>query len=273
MKELFSIIQSSISNFFVRLNPGHVIIAVFLIIILCYMGFSLVAPIKKINQLNRMGADSQQEIPDVYSRINEHPEFFDLTKNKVFLESRLIMTESDSIGLVVNIPDSIIAVEIKGITLHTAKIENFRVERFFRALENQTYMNLFSSPSRIEMYDATIPKEPVIIKKAPKDTAEASKSLVLPDTLQKKPTYIVFTLNNGFRLFIEQVEEGSFKAAETRIFFRAGNQLKQAGENFFYMLRFQIPPYNPAIRIHIARDDAITIYRALPENALVTIKI
>jgi len=273
MKRIFNIIRSSLSEFIVKLNSRHIIIGLFLIIVLCYLGFSLVAPIKMTNQLNRLGTDSQQEIPDAYSQLNEHPEFFIMNKNKAFRESRLIMTKSDSIGLLVNLPDSIIAVEIKGITLHTAKIKSYKVGRLFRALETQAYMNLFSSPLRIELHNATILKEPVIIKKAPKDTIEAERLLVLPDTLQKKPAYIVFTLNNGFRLFIEQDKAGSFKTFKTKIAFRAGNQLKQAGESFLYMLRFRIPPYNPAVRIHVARDDAAAIYRALPENALVTIKI
>jgi hypothetical protein len=273
MKRLFKIIRSSLPDFISKLNTGNIIIVVFLIIILFYLGFSLVAPIRKLNQLNGAGTDPQQEIPAAYSRLYEHPEFFSMNKNKAFRESRLIMSESDSIGLAVNLPDSTISVEIKGIILHAAKIESYKVGRLFRALENQTYLNLFSSPLRIELHNATIAKEPVIIKKAPKDTIEAAKALVLPDTMQKKPAFIVFTLNNGFRLFIEQEKTGSFKAAKKRILFRAGNQLKQAGENFLYMLRFQIPPYNPVIRIHIARDDAVAIYRALPENALVTIKI
>jgi len=273
MKKLFKIIRSSLSDFILKLNSRNIIIVVFLIIIVLYLGFSIVAPIKKLNQLNRVGTDCQQEIPEAYTWLNEQPEFFSMNKNKTFLESRLIMSKSDSIGLAVNIPDSIIAIEIKGIILHSARIEKYRVGRFFIGLEGQVYINLFSSPLRIKQYDATIAKEPVIIKKAPKDTIEAAKSLVFPDTLQKEPTYIIFVLNNGFRLFIEQEKAGSFKAAKTRVLFRAGNQLKQACENFLYMLRFQIPPYNPAIRIYVAREDAVAIYRALPESALVTIKI
>ncbi len=273
MKRLFEIIRSSLSDLILKLNARNIIIVVFLIIILFYLGFSFFAPGKKLNQLNSAGAELRQEIPEADSRLYEHSEFFSLNKNKAFRDSRLIMSKSDSIGLVVNLPDSTVSVEIKGIILHSASIKKYRAGRFFAALEGRTYINLFSSPLKIKLHEATIAKEPVIIKKAPRDTIEAAKSLVLPDTLQKKPAYIVFTLNNGFRLFIEQDKTGSFKAVKTKILFRSGNQLKQAGENFLYMLRFKIPPYNPVIRIHIARDDAVAIYRALPENALVTIKI
>ncbi len=270
---MFNIIRSSVSEFIIKLNSRYIIIAVSLIIILWYMGFSLVAPIKKLNQFNRAGTEHQQEISETYYRLYEHPEFFNLNKNIVFRESRLIMSKSDSIGLVVNLPDSIMAVEIKGITLHTAKIISYKVGRLFRALESQTYMALFSSPARIIHDNATIAKEPIIMKKAPKDTIEAAKSLVLPDTLQKKPAYVVLTLNSGFRLLIEEEKPDSFRALKTKIAFRASNQLKQAGERFLYIFRFQIPPYKPVIRIQIARDDVVSIYRALPENALATIKI
>jgi len=273
MKRLFNIIRNSLSGSIIKMNLRHVIIALFSIIILCYLVFSLIAPIKKIDKLNLLGKDSPQNTPAEYSRIAEHPEFFDLSKNVAFRESRLMMSKSDSIGLLVNLQDSTIALEIKGITLHPVKISRYKVSRLFRAIENQSYISLFSSPLRVELQKATIKKEPVFYKQAPKDTIEAAKSLVLPDTTKENQVYISLTLNYGVRLFIEQERARSLKAIRAKIAFRVWNCLKQAWVNIHHMFRLKIPPYSPVIKISIPGNDAETIYHALPENAMVSIKI
>ncbi len=273
MKRIFDIVRNSLSGFIIKISRRQIIIAVLSVIILCYFGFSIIAPARKINQLNRLEAGNRQNAPYAYPRIIEHPEFFDLNKNKAFRESRLMMAKSDSIGLSVNLQDSIVALEIKGIPLHQVKISRYKASRLFRAIDNRTYMTLFSSPLRVELQNATIKKEPVIYKQAPKDTIEAEKSLFLPDTTKENQAYISLTLNHGFRLFIEQENARSLRAVRAKIAFRAWNCLKQAWVNLHHMLRFKIPPYSPVIKISIPGNDDETIYHALPENAMVSIKI
>ena len=102
--------------------------------------------------------------------------------------------------------------------------------------------------------------EPIVIKHAPKDTAEAAAPETVPDTVMNKPVFLLFELDNAVLL--------SFRQAGTRV---NGFHLKKGLLNSqIAMKRIQstiqgIPAknkrnYHPAITIDINARNAETSY-------------
>jgi hypothetical protein len=259
---------------FIKRNARQILIGFIAILGIVYIILTFAAPKKKINQINREFPDSLQAIQ--YNReysYSEDPDLFELYKEKVFLLSRLNMAGSDSIGLVVNLRDSILNLEIHGLNIHTARIGKIKISRIFGALDRPAYLAFLSLPYTAIQDRATIKKEPIVVKRAPKDTIEAAKSAIVPDSLRFGPAYVTLILNHDIRLGIYQERTGLFMEPLRKFIFISCIRLGQSGINLWQMIRFRIPDYKPEIRIYISKEDLITIYRALPYNSKVVIRI
>ncbi len=62
---------------------------------------------------------------------------------------------------------------------------------------------MLSSPMTIVNDIATIKKEPLMIKMAPKDTSEF-KPDIIPDTSDYEPVNYILEMDNGIRIFVYQ---------------------------------------------------------------------
>jgi hypothetical protein len=256
-----------------RIRPGTILLIFFAAILAGYLTACLIAPGHRIRRMNREGgtytlvADAKR-VPDL-----EFPDLAVPLRGKAFLESRIAMAGADSIGMSVNLRDSILALEINGIIIHRAKISHIRVDRFFYALDNQVYEGLFSGPLAVEREIATIDKEPVIVQKAPRDTVEALNSVFMPDTIRRIPAFVSFDLSGDLRLCL--VDDGNRGLGRffRKLFFYTRIRSRQAGENILSVLGMRVPTYTPEIRVSLAGEDIASIFRALYGRSLVAILI
>ena len=240
---------------------------------LLYLFIILAAPVKKINQINRAFNDTIT--PDKLDKAYpdpDNPDLFNLYKEKIFLESRLEMAKTGMIGLVVNLDDSLLNIEIDGINLHKAYISRYKVSRLFSSIDNKAYLGLLSHPFTTNYNWDTFDKEPIVVKKAPKDTIEAAKQATVPDSVKTGPAYVTMNLDYNIQLCLYQ-EKGSVWAMLYRFFFMSGRRFRQAGESIRGAVTFKIPEYRPVIKIYVPKDDLVTIYRALATDAKVVIKL
>jgi len=195
-----------------------------------------------------------------------------LRKEKAFLLNRIEAARSDSIVLVLNFPDSIAQLELKGVMLYQVKIEEFFISRFFQTLCPEARIKLFASPWNITSYESTIPKVPVMVKIAPRDTSEYTPDIA-PDTTNRDPVHFLLETDLGFRLnFHESIPDslgGKSKYNAVR-FRQKWNDAVAALKN---LLLLTPPEYKPLISIRIPRRDAKIIFRAIPEKALVVVKL
>src|SRR4030043_48046 len=257
-----------------RKNVWWVLMGVLIVFSMLYLFATFAAPVKKIHQLNRAFNDTIS--PDLLDKAYpdpDNPDLFKLYKEKIFLESRSGMAKTNSIGLVVNLKDSILNIEIDGINLRSCKISKYRVSRTFMSVSNKAYLGLFSKPLTTVRNTGTFVKEPIVVKKAPKDTIEAARLATLPDSVKTGPAYIAMTLDYNIRLSLYQENTGSIWALIYRFIFKSGRRFRQAGETIWGALTFKVPEYRPEIRVFIPKDDLVTIYRALPVDTHVVIKI
>lgn len=237
--------------------------AVFILAATIFTVWSVSAPLKKVESFNTLYGTIKDGKP-----CYDHPALVNTIKETTYLNAYNTMAKNDSIGLIVNLNDSILSLVLKGVIIHSAQIMSCSTDGFFKALDICTYQNLFAVPIEIKSQDASIEKEPVVIKKAPKSEAEATVAPYFPDTLKnKRIADIELKIAVGFNIYIHDGSDGCVKANEN---------VSTPGEtwrNIKRLLVFKKPEYEPSIHICLQKNDALSIYRALPAKALVIIKI
>jgi hypothetical protein len=109
------------------------------------------------------------------------PGYIEMIREKAFLSSQVRMADHDSIGLLINIRDSVLQLLIKGVPVRSVRIDEYDVSPFFQRANQEAVYSMLSSPMAITRMQATFMKDPVQIKIAPRDTSEA-KIDAKPDT-------------------------------------------------------------------------------------------
>ena len=255
-----------------RKTAIYVIIAFFSAFILYYTIMSLLSPATKIASINNEFGYKQPEnkkaAPD--ARIFSDSAFVRLNREKAFYQARILMAETDSISLVLNLPDSLATLEINGATVHKAKITHKRISKIFRKADEYAISSLLSAPFTVRNNFSTIKKEPVMIKMAPKDTSEY-KPDILPDTTSSEPVNYMMETENGFRLYVYQDTGEKSGGAISRFLFDISDRFKNTWDIIKSIFVLKVPEYHPSIRIRMKKADAKIIFRALPRHGQIVV--
>ena len=233
------------------------------------LSFAIILPRIKVKEFNKLYNQNIQVSKSEPIALDSS--VYLLKKQEAFLKSKLSKSELDSISLSINLPDSILSLEIKGVAIYSVKIDNITLSHIFDCLDRKALVNCFSSPFIINYQYATIVKEPIVIKKAPKDTIEyQNQSAPSIDTLKPKMVAYYFCLNKNILLDIRQSEKTErlafFKYSYNYNYWWTMRQLRE-------LFHLRLPDYLPRIQIEINCKDALAIYRALPEKAIISIHL
>jgi hypothetical protein len=243
-----------------------VLIVVFLVY---YAVMSSISPGIKLDALKTelIKTDTKEKTD---TRIFSDSAYLSLLKEKAFLQSKTLMAQTDSIYLTINLKDSTSSIEISGVTVHTAKISSYDLSNIFRRCDDNLLLSMLSATLTIENSIATIKKEPVMIKLAPKDTSEY-KPDIIPDTSLVETVNYILEMTNGTRIYVYQEEEEGQAANKNLLSFDFIDRLNTTWNSIKSVVSFKVPEYHPYIKIKIPRADCKIIYRALPRNGQVTI--
>jgi hypothetical protein len=227
---------------------------------------------RKIAELKNEFGIKADENTRVEERIASDSTYLKLLKEKAFLQSRTVMAESDSIYLTINLEDSTSNIEISGVVVHKAKISSFQISKIFTKANENLILSMLSTPFTIAGSNATIKKEPVMIKMAPKDTSEY-KPDIMPDTSFIEPVNYKLEMTNGTRIYVYQEENN--RPGDRMNYFRFDfmDRLRDAWHSLKSVAVFKVPEYHLFIKIRIPRSDAKIIYRALPKNGQIGVYI
>ena len=195
-----------------------------------------------------------------------------LIKERAFLQSRIIMAESDSIYLTINLADSSMNLEISGVVVHKARISSFEASRILTNGNENIIYSMLSTPLTISSDLATIKKEPVMMKMAPKDTSEY-KPDIMPDTSITEPVNYILEMTNGTRIFVYQEENEKRADKISLLKFDLHDRLHQTWKAVKRVAVLKVPEYHPFIKIRLPRSDAKIIYRAIPKNGQISLFI
>ncbi|MBN1895092.1 hypothetical protein JW906_11380 [bacterium] len=202
------------------------------------------------------------------------PSLFVLKLDQCFLQSQLAEAKSDSIHLVVNLQDSTCALQIRGVKIRECRITRYWMSRaVWRNADRPEIHGWLGRPFHARRQWATLPKAPIKIRKAPRDTTEANR---IPDsTVPVEHVDVGFTLlfDRNLSLEIIQAERFSFSGFFKKGWYRARGTIVRFGEEVEAAVRGRIPRPSMRIRLVMARNDAKAVYRALPQNAGLVLRI
>jgi hypothetical protein len=199
------------------------------------------------------------------------PGYLELVREKAFLGAQVKMAVSDSIGLLINVRDSVIQLLIKGLPVRTLRIEEHDLSPFFRRVNQEALSDMLSSPLTITSMDATFRKDPVTIKIAPKDTSEV-KVDAKPDTTDFEAVFFTLNTDRNIRIYFEQQENKRIADRFARFFFDLKDKIMYAGRSLKAIAVMDKPPYVPYIKIWIPKAEAKIVYRAIPREGMIVLR-
>jgi hypothetical protein len=253
------------------IQTALIITGSFLLIILGYFSImSVCAPGKKLDEIRaKFGVPISPE-NKTDERFYSDSTYMAMFKEKAFLQGRISMAETDSVYMTLNLADSTAKLEISGVAVHTARISEIKISRILRSGNEYAISAMLSTPMNVVNDLASIKKEPLMIKMAPKDTSEF-KPDIIPDTSDYEPVNYILELDNGIRIFVYQETDTITSDKNNLFIFDLNNRLKNTWSSLKSIARFRVPEYHPFIRIRLPKADAKILYRATPRHGQIAV--
>lgn len=188
------------------------------------------------------------------------------------LKSNLMLSKTDSIALLIDLRDSLAVLSFKGIALFESKISLIEKNNGLKRLPILLRDSLFSGPMLVTEEIVTIEKFPIVIKKAPKDTTEANMVSAAPVLPTQSDVFIFLAFDKNIVIEIRQQETElvgipknfrQYKSKKTK-------WLREKSVNA--LAHPENPSYFYSLVIEVPREDARSIYRALPIKPYVVVR-
>jgi len=259
-----------INNTSGRKKTFIILIIIFSAFIIYYSIMSMMSPAKKLAAIKNKFSVKPAENSVIDERIFSDSAYLKLLKDKAFLQSRIAMAETDSIYLTINLTDSTANIEISGVAVHKAKMKSVRSSKILMKGNESIILSMLASPFKISDDYATIRKEPVMIKMAPKDTSEY-KPDIMPDTSITESVNYILEMTNGTRIYVYQEEKEKFSDRMNLFSFDITYRLRDTWSSLKSVVLFKVPEYHPFVKMRLPRADAKIIYRAIPKYGQVGI--
>ena len=226
---------------------------------------SFLSPGRTLERISNEYVLKQDEKARIDEKIFSDSTYLVKFREKAFLQSRIALAESDSIYLTINLADSTADLEIYGVVVHSTKIKDLKMSNILRKGNDRVISSLLSTPFTISGSIATIKKDPVMIKMAPKDTSEYVPD-IMPDTSITEPVNYKLEMTDGTRIYIYQEENEKSSDRMNVFLFDFRDRLHESWNSLKRITLFKIPEYHMFIKLKIPRADAKIIYRAVPKN-------
>ncbi len=188
-----------------------------------------------------------------------------------FLNTTLKLSKSDSIAFFIDLKDSLAILSFKGVSLFQTKISRIKINSGLKKLPVFFRDSLYSGPMEVKEEVSSIEKFPIVVKKAPKDTIEANMaSAPVPPT--QNDVFIAFWFDNNLVIQMNQQEE---ELVGTKKDYKRYNRDLAGwirGKNTKALFDKEERGYIYRLTIEVPRDDARSIYRALPLKPAVVVR-
>jgi hypothetical protein len=258
---------------FVKKRSGiKLFIIVFSLVILVIASIYAYLSIAVVRDRMALAQSQAQGSPEINSSLLPQ------LKEKAWIESRIEMASSDSIGLAIDLESHVIQLELKGVVIMSSKIRDYSISGLIRKMDGNVYFSMFGSPLTIKQFKSSIAKNPLRVVQAPKDTIAAmaaADAAIKKDSLLDENVFWTVKLNRDFELNIQGIDSISDAKSKYKLGkgFEFKRDLKNISTSLEHIIQFKKPTYTPEILISIPENEAKAILRALPSHAFVTIKI
>lgn len=235
-----------------------------------YIVMEMRSPSKKLAEISAEYGIVKSEKLKLPKNITTDSTFLALFRERAFLQSRVLMAESDSVYLTINLHEKVINIEICGIVVHSTHIDNIEASKILTEGNDFVISSLLSTPLTIVSDTSSIAKIPIVFKVAPKDTSEF-KPDAIPDTAFYQPVNYIFETDRGIKIIVYQSEEIKQGDRKDRLMFDFRHRLIHTKAAMKDILAFKVPKYQPYIKLKIPSAEAKIIYRAIPRHGQIGI--
>ena len=246
---------------FLRILPAFLILYFIL-----FTGFYIAGTKSMLNEWNAapgQNTDSLAISTEEWALIHE----------KAFLNARLAMSGSDSIGLTLNLKDSLVQLEMKGVVLRQIKFDKAEMSKFFLGILPEAYTHHFSKSFSISEIEGSIEKNPVIVRKVPKDSIEAAQTQVKLDTARVEFVEWHLLLDSALLVSVVQSDQFEGKFHGSTFKYRLRRHMETLKATNRAVLSFRKPEIFPEINVFIPASEAKSFFRALPPNGQVVLRL
>ncbi len=257
-------VLATLKSFFQQYRKQFIAVSCVFGVLLLLSLFHLVsAPILKLKEWRNEGAE--MELPEFVNGLDS------LQRQIAFKKALLALPKKDSISLVLNVPDSSLSLFINGLSIYKVQLAEMQIDPLLKRPGEKDYWTQFSKPLQVDSSRATIVKEPIIEKTAPKTQEEFLASVSQPDSLVYEPTHIQLILDNGLELFLSQEENSKKLDRRAKRQFFSSQRTKAISSLLTSVFTFETMEYRPQIYLAAPSAELTSIYRALPEQPKVVI--
>ncbi len=208
---------------------------------------------------------AHQNSPELSEFAGLSSQLLQLKLEELFLNSQLIMAKSDSIGLLVNLADSTISLYLRGVNLRSCPISCYTISHAFKHLKSKPEIfHWLSRPFLLKAHWATVPKVPITVRKAPRDTIEAQKYKFEPAAPARPDVLFSLQFDRNLLVTVRQIEPISFRGLPRIGLYYLESYARRIADTFVQLYHLKLPEHRYSIEIAIPKNDAIAIYRALP---------
>lgn len=239
-----------------------IITVVVLAVVIYYITCSMMAVDRHIDKFNEEYWSRQAE-EDKKETVEMHrvPGYHGLLEQKGLLGGLVELAKNDSIGLFLNLPDSVAQLMIKGVAVRNIPLREIHLSPLVVGASPEALYDFFARAFRVTDSRATIDKEPVNVVNAPKDSSDVIPA-IKPDTSNSQSVFFTLDTDKDLRFYF--YETGDEADGHAALRFEWVDRWAEAKKNMAAISRFKIPDYLPVIRIGVSREDAKVLYRALP---------
>ena len=223
----------------------------------------------KVNKAENNNSGDDDAIPDSLvsnSSKDARQKLFELRKKEALLHSRLTLANEDSMYLVLDFVSNTAILEMKGVRLHECRILDSDISNSIKMFHTDALLNWMAEPFNVKHVDATIPKISWGEKIAPRDSIEANKAMVEPAPTKLGDVYIVMDFNRNLRLVIAQNEKPDVEGKKLISAMRWKYSEIEIRKSIQSLTKFNREPAMPQISIVLPKSDATILYKALPVN-------
>ena len=234
-------------------------LAIISLIALLVVYHKVSAPIHKLKEWKREAKLVEPKLPFIKG--------LDSLQHQIaFKQALFALPKKDSINLVLNVPDSSLVLFINGISIYKTKLSTIELDPLLDRLNEEVYYTQFSKPLSVVSSRASIEKEPIIEKTAPKSQEEFLASVTMPDSVVFDPAFIHLKLENGIDFFVGLDEQSNQSNKNARKQFFAPNKKENRLSLLQSVFTFKSLEYRPQIYLEAPNAEITSIYRALPEQ-------
>lgn len=183
---------------------------------------------------------------------------------QAYLTNLLLLSQQDSAYLDLDLADSILRMEIRGVTVRECRLSDIRVTKRLRCLDQSQLLHWISTPFLSRSEFSTIPKIRYMVKEAPKDTNEAALQSSKPIPSDTSSVFFTLYFNRHLALEIRQSEEVYEHESDAIDAYEAQIREKVRNQTMHALISGTSPEPEILIRIEVSKADARAIYRGIP---------